>query len=116
MKTFTFNVNGFFKGQVQARTLWGAKRKIRAMYERMFAPPIENMVVSVGSQHMLTRARDVLPGRSSFCTKTILKIHLFLCNLTIDFLLVLWYNISVKRKCGKSKIRSMSKTSETVRQ
>jgi hypothetical protein len=48
MKTFTFNVNGFFKGQVQARTLWGAKRKVRAMYERMFAPPIENMVLSVG--------------------------------------------------------------------
>lgn len=48
MKTFTFNVNGFFKGQVQARTLWGAKRKVRAMYEKIFSPPIENMVLSVG--------------------------------------------------------------------
>ena len=81
MKTFTFTVNGFFKGQVQARTLWGAKRKIRAMYERMFAPPIESMVVSVGSQHMLTRARAFCPGGLCRLHKNDRKIFWYFCAI-----------------------------------
>ena len=38
------------------------------------------------------------PGRSSFCTNKQDINRKSLCILTIDFLVVLWYNMSVKRK------------------
>lgn len=38
------------------------------------------------------------PGALCRLHKNDRKFFVFLCNLTIDFLLVLWYNISVKRR------------------
>ena len=46
MKVYTFVINGFFKGQVHARTLWGAKNKARVMYSKMFVQPITEMIVA----------------------------------------------------------------------
>jgi hypothetical protein len=46
MKVYTFVINGFFKGEVHARTLWGAKSKARVIYTKMFIQPITEMIIS----------------------------------------------------------------------
>lgn len=55
------------------------------------------------------RDNPLAPGPSAFCTKNNRKFHTFLCTLTVDKWLLLWYNIRVVEGEGTNPLKKIFK-------